>query len=632
MAQEPGQLNRFPDWIDAEPKKAFAAIFNQIWDFDKGIATSISTASLRGVRQYTGRGIASMNASGYMSDIDVNTQLGVSPSMSKVNFNLTAAIIDTLAAKLASIDAVPQAVTNKGNVKGRKLAEDLNFILKGLFHKYDLTHMINLAYRDAMVSRAGYLKVIKDEDDIRIDRVYVDEIIVDPADGYYNNPYKLIHRKTIPLHVALKRWPGFKKEIESCNIQEVRQYNTRNYTPCISVAEAWCKNTYVKGGRHIICIETADIVDEEWDKDYFPVIKCDYSEPVVGWLGQSVVDDLDPIQKEIDRILVTMQAIMKLVSVPRVFIDTNSQVNKNHMTNKVGIMVEYDGKQGVAPIIHNGAGMPPELMQSLEFLIQQGYARAGLTPMDTQGQQKTGTGNQSGEALKTMTDIKSERWELLQHNYEKTHVKLSEIILKELQGTNIKLSALDRHIGLKEITTKKIPKTDTSYVLKVFPVSSLPDSIPDLIDSVTQMLQLGVIQPSQVPDLFKMPDLDAFVSMQSAPRKLIDKKIEEMIDGAKYWNPEPYHDLQYALAAALQHYSWAQLNDESDKVQAILRRFINDIRSLLAQSAALAAPQPQSPAGSAQAPAGPQAGVNANGGQPTTQPIPGTSPTGNSGS
>ena len=56
-------------------------------------------------------------------------------------------------------------------------------------------------------------------------------------------------------------------------------------------------------------------------------------------------------------------------------------------------MVLYDGKKGLAPIIHNGSSLPPELMQSLEFLVAQCYARAGLTPLDTQGQQQTGTGN-----------------------------------------------------------------------------------------------------------------------------------------------------------------------------------------------------------------------------------------------
>jgi hypothetical protein len=611
--------SEYPDWVDSPYKEAYKAIFAQVADFDRNYSTTLSSSALKGIRQYTGRSIATMNASGYMSDIDNNTQLSVSPNMMKVNFNLTAAVIDTLSAKLASIEAVPQAVTNKGNAKGRQLAEDLNFILKGIFHKFDITHLINLAYRDAMINRVGFLKVIKEEGEIRIDRVYADEIIIDPADGYYNKPYKMIHRKSIPRHIMLKKYPEFKNKIEECKIQEVRQYNTRNYTPCIAVAETWCKNSYMPNGRHTISIETCDLVDEDWDKDYFPILKVDYNEPAIGWMGQSVCDDLEPIQREIDRILMTMQAIMKLVSVPRVFVDTNAQVNKNHMTNKVGIMVEYDGKQGVAPIIHNGAAMPPELAQQLQFLIEQGYARVGLTPMDTQGQQKTGSGNQSGEALKTMTDIKSERWQLLQHNYEQSHVELANILLKELQGENIKLSALDRYIGLKEITTKKIPKTDTSYVLKIFPVSSMPDSIPDLIDSVSQMLQLGVVQPSQVPELFKMPDLDAFTSMQAAPRKLIDKKIEEMLDGGKYWNPEPYHDLDYALGTALQHYSWGQLNNESDKNLALLRRFINDVKSLKAQQPVAPATAPQ-PSANAQ----PSPGVNSNGNQPTViqQPVP----------
>jgi hypothetical protein len=206
-----------------------------------------------------------------------------------------------------------------------------------------------------------------------------------------------------------------------------------------------------------------------------------------------------------------------------------------------------------------------------------------------------------------MTDIKSERWQLLQQNFEKKHVELADIMLKELQGTKMKISVLDRQIGLREISTKVIPKVSDSYVLRMYPVSSLPDSIPDLIDSVTQMLQLGVIQPSQVPDLFNMPDIDAQIAMQSSPRKLIDKRIEEMVDTGVYTNPEPYHDLDYAAVAAMQHYNWAQLNDAPDKTQGLLRQYINDVKLLLAQRAPT---QPIAP-GNAQSP------QNA----PTQQPI-----------
>jgi len=581
--KQKNDLARYPDWVEAEKTEAHVAIFAQIREFDAAMSAGINVPSLRGLRAYLGRGIPSINNGSNSADVDVNGQLGVSPSLTKVSFNLTAVVIDTLAAKLASIEAVPQAVTFKGNSKGRQLADDLNFLLKGLFHKYDLSHMINIAYRDAMINRVGYLKVVKDNDTVRIEKVMADEIIIDNADGYYNKPYKMVQRKSVPIQVMLAKYPKFKHEIMDAEVKEVRQYNSTSYTPHIIVAESWCLNTYVEGGRHTITIETADLVDEEWNKDYFPVLKVDYNEPPIGWLGSSIVDELTPIQAEIDRLLIVMQAICKLMSVPRVMIDTNAQVNKNHITNKVGLILEYDGKQGVAPTIHNGAAMPPELMEQLQFLIAQGYARVGLTPMDTQGQHQPGTGNQSGDALNKMTDIKSERWALLQGNYEQKHIELAQIILNELQGERIKISALDRVIGLKEISTKVIPKTSNSYVLKMFPVSSLPDSIPELIESASKMLQLGVIQASQLPDLFNMPDLDSKISMISAPMRLLDKKIEQMLDTGKYWAPEPYHDLNYALQTAIQHYNWAQLHDEEEKKIALLRRFIKDVQQLKGQ-------------------------------------------------
>jgi hypothetical protein len=82
-----------------------------------------------------------------------------------------------------------------------------------------------------------------------------------------------------------------------------------------------------------------------------------------------------------------------------------------------------------------------------------------------------------------------------------------------------------------------------------------------------------------------MPDLDAQISMQSAPRKLIDKRVEQMVDTGVYTNPEPYHDLDYAAVCAMQQYNWAQLNDSDDKTLGLLRRYINDVKSLLAQRA-----------------------------------------------
>jgi hypothetical protein len=582
-----------PDWSECDTKSVADSIFSQVNDFDRSTINNLNSSGMTGLRAYTQRDYQSLYSLTQFGSLDLNTQLSISPTTLKTSFNLTAIIIDTLTAKLASLSVTPQAVTNKGNTKGRKLAEDLNYLLKGLFHKHRLSHLIQLAFRDAMIKRVGYLKVIHDEKNgVKIERISSDEIIIDQSDGYYNDPYKMIHRKAVPIQVLEKLYPEHKQLIRQSDIKQIQMGNMKDYTSCVIIAEAYCKNTYKDKGRHVICVSAGVILDEEWDKDYLPVVKIDYNEPVVGWLGNSVVDELLPLQMEIDRILVSMQAILKIMSVPTWLVDSNAQMNKQHRTNKIGLIWEGDFKNGIVPILHNGAALPPELRQTLEFLIQQGYARAGLTPMDTQGMQKTGSGNQSGEALKTMVDIKSERWQMLQSNFEAKHIELANIILRELQGTKIKVSALDRNIGLREISTKVIPKTHESYVLRMYPVSALPDSIPDLIDSVSQMLQLGVIQPSQVPELFNMPDIDAKTSIQIAPQKLIDKQIDEMLDTLVYRSPEPYHDINYAQMAAMQQYNFLQLNEGSEEQLALLRRYINDVKQLLAQVPPPPAPMP----------------------------------------
>jgi len=407
----------------------------------------------------------------------------------------------------------------------------------------------------------------------------------------------MIHRKLVPINVMLKLYPQFKNWIQDCQIIEVRQTNTQNYTPSIQVAEAWCRNSYKDKGRHVICLQNVDLLDEEYDKDYFPVVKVEYNKPIIGYLGQSVVDELSPIQGEIDRILTTMQSIMKQVSVPRVFVDTRSNINTNHMTNRVGVIVTYDGQGGNAPIIHNGAAMPPELPAQLEFLIAQGYARVGLSTQDTQGMKPSGL--TSGEALKTLNDQKSERWQTLQKQYEQTHVNLAQTILREIAGLDLKLVSFDDKIGMTQISTKKIPKDAESFVIQMFPVSALPSDPVGRIDTLSKYVALGVLTPDALPDLLNIPDLNSRMTLLNAPRKYIEMSIEQMMDKKVYTAPEPYNDLAYGLSYAIKMYAFEQTNDNDQQRLTLLRRYINDVRSLIAQASPQPTPPQLPPAGQA---------------------------------
>lgn len=566
------------DWATANKEAVNRSIFSVLDVMDNPNNRQGSPQPLRGLAVYLGRDAGTYSKVHGISGATSDNAFGTG---SRLQFNLTAACIDTLTAKLASITCVPQAVTNRSTAKGRQLAQDMNYIIKGLFHKYNIDNLINLAFRDAMCNRAGFIKVSVEDKQLCVERIFADEIVVDILDGYYNDPYKIIHRKTIPKSVLLLQYPQFADKINGANTILMRVGNYQISTPCVVIAEAWCKNTYKEKGRHVICIENETFLDEPWDKDYLPIVKFDYSPPTVGWTGQSVVDELEPIQREIDKLFLSVQAILKLMSIPRWIVDINSQMNPDLITNKMGLIMLADLKNGVAPILHNGAAMPPELPAQIEFLIAQGYARVGLTPTDTQGAQPQGINQQSGEALKTLTEIKSERWSLLKKIYENAHIDLCKILLKETSTTNIKLSALDAKVGLRKVSTKSLPKDFDSYAIQVFPVSLLPQDIGGRIDSVQNLLAMGAIPKEDVPELFDIPDLGAYNYLKSAPRTYINLTIEKMLDTKEYISPEPYDDLRYGLTAALRYMAHEKLNENDEENLKLLRQFVNDCQELL---------------------------------------------------
>lgn len=590
-------LNFTSEWVDAKKGEVFRTINTVIAEWGRTNRQQNMASSLTGYQAYFNRKRPIRTTGGFVNITPFGPMVSPAGSARSISyFNLTAVIVDTLTAKLASIDITPQIATNKANSKGRKLADDLNYLLKGLFLKHDVSHQINDAFKRAMITRKAGIQVRVGKNDVEFETVRLEDVIVDPLDSYYNKPKKLVLRRLRSLQEMKLKYPKFAKELDGCAQLNLSVNYSHDNTPMLIETEAFCLNTYREKGRHTITVNNCDLVDEDWDKNYFPVLFVDYNEPLIGFTGESITDELEPLQVELNRLFQSMQTILRIVSVPRVFIDGNSDVNESKFTNIPGEIIKYNSANGLAPIIHNGAGMPPEIPAQIKALIEYAYSRSGLTSMDTQGQQMAGSGNQSGEALKTIVDIKSERWRYLEGLYEQAHINMASLLFKELKGKDFKVSVLDRHIGLKELSTKSIPNVDSSYIIQIYPVSSLPDGISDRIDSVERLMNLGLITKDKVYDLFKLPDVESEVAKISAPSKIVDKVLDDIVETKKYQYPEPYYDIDYALIASKREYCWAKMQKDSEEVQKLLRRFINDTIALIKERDAMLNPQAPSPA------------------------------------
>ncbi len=577
----------FEDWAYAENDNQLEElIFKQVSAYDSPQNKSQNYAFIRGMTAYLGKYYNLSTRFQGVGDNTIETLFGVN----RVNLNLTAMVIDSLTAKLANMPIICQACTNKGTAKGRQLAEDLNFLMLGAEHKYKIRMKHNLAMRDALIARSGFMKVGFDDGKMFIERLTKEEVVIDFVDGLYNDPHKIVQYKAVPKKVLKVKYPELATKINNSDSLDLVISQEQPSTVSTILVEAWCKNTYRKKGRHVIAIKGCIIVDEEWDKDYLPIVKYDYNPPVIGPYGPSLVDELESLQTEINRVMSTMQVIYKNMSVPRIFYDINSGFNAEKFTNRPGVMAALDLKNGVAPIIHNGAAMPPELPPYLQSLIEWGYARAGLTTTETQGQQPTGL--ESGEAIQTMADIKSERWKFFQENYEQTYIKLMEVILAEMRYSSENVNVIDKKLGLRQISTKKIPKDLDSYVIQLFPTSSLPKDFEGKIDLVMKLVQMGRIPQEAANSLIELPDLGSQQTLIDAPMNWANELIETIINDKKYVSFDRYDNIPYLYQSAKNYYALEKTNKSDEKVLKLLRQLINDCEGYI-QANTPPAPPPQ---------------------------------------
>ena len=56
-----------------------------------------------------------------------------------------------------------------------------------------------------------------------------------------------------------------------------------------------------------------------------------------------------------------------------------------------------------------------------------------------------------------------------------------------------------------------------------------------------------------------MPDLEAEMNLEDAPRDLLEQAFERMLTDGIYISPEPFYDLQLAMKLGSLHYQRARL-------------------------------------------------------------------------
>lgn len=532
-------------------------------------------------------------------------------------FNLIQSAIDTLVSRLSQSRPAPTFLTDDGDYRERNLAKKLNKFVLGEFHQAHVYEKVTTMLRDALVTGTGCLKIYESGDNVvALDRVLLTELFTDPNDSIYGEPRQLFQVKLVDRQVLMELFPNKKAMLDKTEkaFPDSGSDSSKSVADQIMVVESWHLRSgkKAKDGRHVICCANGVLLDEDYTKDKFPFIFLHFSPRMLGFWGQGLAEQLMGTQVEINSLLYTISRAIKVVGVPRVFVEMGSKVVKSQLNNDVGTIVEY---RGTKPSYEVAPAVPQEMYAQLQRLIEYGYQQAGVSQLDAGAKKPAGL--ESGEALRTYDDIASDRMAALSRRYDNVFIELAYMIVdlaKDIAERDGEYSTIyPSKNGVKMIDLPKASLLEHPYVIQVFNKSSLPRDPAGRLQKVVEMVQAGMISVPEGRRLLDYPDLDQVEKLDNAAEERILQILDEIIEDGKYTPPDPFTNIALAAELATKYinlYGQAKLEEER---MEMLRTFFSQCLAL--QQAAQPPAPPMGPPGLA-APGQPVPSIPQAGPQP----------------
>ena len=445
------------------------------------------------------------------------------------------------------------------------------------------------------------MKIFHAHGKVKVERVPINELTLDPLEVEYGNqPRQLFQSKKVSRHVLAAMFPDKEEEImkadSNSEVDEWDNSDDGRDSDMILCHEAWHlpSGPDSHDGKHVICIESATLLSECWEKQNFPFTFIRWTENPVSFWGSGLSKEVKGIQIEINKLLARIQEQMHLAT-PKVFIEDTSKIVQTHLNNRVWGAIKY---RGTPPTFFVPKAVSGEMFSHLDRLHDRAYEMTGISQLAAQSKKPVGL--ESGRALREFSDIESERFMVVGQAYEKLFIELSKQVigliadLHTAEEPYVSMSFDDKQ--LEKISWSDVNLEEDQYIMKIMPIGSLPQTPAAKLASVSEMHQNGFFTNEEAHQLLDFPDLERANQLKNAHLEVIDRAIEEMVEKGNFPSPEPYMNLEFGILRVQQAYNLALLEDVSEDRLELLRRWISQAEVLIGQAAEVkASPAPMMP-------------------------------------
>jgi hypothetical protein len=532
----------------------------------------------------------------------VDSYVRTSPNnMGNLSLNISRTCADAVVSRLFSKgEPTLTYVTEGGDYERQANAKKLEQGVEGSFYLEGASAVNVGTGRNGVVFGTGFTRVEPNFDEGKVDiekwmpwECILDDtetLIGEPRNWYtarYYDKYQLAYRYRDDANKAT-----LIERLDSL-WDEDAQFGYSAVAVRIRVEEAWHRPSgrEANDGRHVIGIKNCTLVDEPWDggppRRPWRFATYRWSKPLIGFYGQGLVELGAGIQAEINKLMRDIQLGLKMVK-GHWLVEENSQVRTAHLNNDLTTIIRF---AGTAPVYQApGSVIPREEYEHLWNLVSKYYELAGINQQTASAQKPPEL--KSGEAQRVYADQQTEVLLEKGKDFEEYVREVGQLVTDSARSLSKKGAYEVRSFdddGFESIDWKKLDDPD-GYELRVHPTSTLPGTPSGRIDLAYDMLALGQFDSADVMELVGMPDILQKTRLKQASRRLVEKKVGEMLRGGDSYEPSAFLNCSEASVIATEMLNAAEEKGVDDDRLEKVRAFIQACDAITATKPAPAAP------------------------------------------
>lgn len=585
--------NKVDRWQDAEKGKVNERVITYVADVESAqsevFERFLKFACLYDPYEQMGYGASWFDSPGRSVD----------PSW-QVSENVCASNVDTVAAIISRHLPRVRFMTDGGNWSTQRQARRLEWYAEGLIKTFDIYKVAQSCFKDCAIFGTGLAKVYDDGERICIERVLVDEIVVDEGECKAAAPRQMHQRKLVNRDLLEARFPEMADEIARAQKSNSTPTDWRlwaDYRPLdrdqLVVIESWQlpygmpgEDSYIPG-RHTIVIDGADLLDEEWEYTYFPIARLVWSEPTTGWYGIGLVERIAGHQRQLNKLNWQIDRQMDQLAVPTTYVTPADNKLRVQDTNRLGTIAVY---RGAIPETRFPTSVSTEQWKRLADVKASAFEESGVSRMLANSVMPSGI--ESAVAQREYKDTTTERFALQEQAYERFIIDIVWLTLAACKrlGKDAPRIVRKSRAGEKVIHWKDVDMVETKVSMAA--ANNISRSPAGRQQTVIEWAQAGIVSQDEARRLMSHPDLEKAMSLYTAQLEDIERCIEDILDGDMLV-PEPYQNLQMGLWRFQMSYLEQEGNGAPEDVLEGLRQWMNQAAWVLNPMPIPAMPLPE---------------------------------------